>query len=113
MENKHTPGPWIAAKPSSKVGLPIVSQSGRSIANVAYFNLGKQFANHDAESEANARLIAVAPELLEALGDIANARPLWGGGVRKPSKYELEIWEFVKELQDTARAAIAKAGGQG
>jgi hypothetical protein len=66
---EHTPGPWLAAaKPSSVVGLPVVStKNGRSVASVTFFALGEQFVNHDAESQANARLIAAAPDMLEAL----------------------------------------------
>jgi hypothetical protein len=70
MREKHTQGPWIAAsKASSVVGLPVVAQSGRSIASVSYFNLGEGFANHERESLANSRLIAAAPDMLQALDD--------------------------------------------
>lgn len=74
MSAKHTPGPWLAAShPSSVSGLPIVARpSGRSIASVTFFHLGEAFASHDAESRANARLIAAAPTLLEALQAIAD-----------------------------------------
>lgn len=70
---KFTPGPWVAAPFSSVVGAPVVaSPSGRSIANVTYFRLGGAFEHHDAESEANAALIAVAPELYSALETLAD-----------------------------------------
>lgn len=60
MSDKHTGGTWrAAAKPSSIVGWPIISApQGKSVANVH---------GTDDESAANARLIAAAPELLEAL----------------------------------------------
>lgn len=71
----HTPGPWmVAARPSSIVGWPVVAQGlGRSICSLSW--LGKkpddvtdeQFAAYRAEVEANGRLIAAAPDLLEAL----------------------------------------------
>jgi hypothetical protein len=66
---QHTPGPWLAAaKPSSVVGLPVVATTnGRSIASVTFFRLGDEFAAHDRESRANARLIALAPDMYEAL----------------------------------------------
>lgn len=57
---KPTAGPWLAAaKPSSIVGWPVVSPAagGRSICNVS--------ANDDAQ--ANAHLIAAAPDMLAAL----------------------------------------------
>lgn len=64
---RHTPGPWLAAsRASSVVGLPVVAQSGRSIASVTYFGLGDDFQMHNDECLANARLIAAAPDLLAA-----------------------------------------------
>lgn len=64
-ESGHTKGPWMAAaRPSSVVGWPVVAPAdmGRSVCNVT--------VGHD-QSEANARLIAAAPELLEALKIVA------------------------------------------
>ena len=74
-ERKHTPGPWLAAaKPSSIVGWPIVQPAtGRLICNINYVQrtvIDPEVAGDRAfnrESEANARLIAAAPDLLKAL----------------------------------------------
>lgn len=68
-ESSHTPGPWMAAaSPSSIVGWPIVGPRGRAVASVHCRRgdtaEGKQI---NAEAGANARLIASAPDLLEAL----------------------------------------------
>lgn len=97
--SKHTPGPWIGAGPSFGDPLPrytteiVTEYEGedeevRSICELP-------FAHHDDENEANARLIAAAPELLEALKEAINLietlSPIEGQTVRK------------------ARAAIAKA----
>lgn len=71
MTTKHTPGPWIGAGPSFGDPLPrytteIITESEdengevRSICELPV-------AHHDDENEANAKLIAAAPELLEAL----------------------------------------------
>lgn len=71
MTTKHTPGPWIGAGPSFGGPLPrytteIITESEdengevRSICELPV-------AHHDDENEANARLIAAAPELLAAL----------------------------------------------
>lgn len=71
MTTKHTPGPWIGAGPSFGDPLPrytteIITESEdengevRSICELPV-------AHHDDENEANARLIAAAPELLAAL----------------------------------------------
>jgi len=54
--SKYTPGPWSAKKHTDTKGLT-VSAGGNSIASVRLRD----------EAEANARLIAAAPELLEAL----------------------------------------------
>lgn len=74
-----TQGPWLAAaKPSSIVGWPIVAPKagGRLICNVNYVQKsdidpgvpGDRAFND--ESRANARLIAAAWEMLEALKDV-------------------------------------------
>lgn len=78
MSAAFTPGPWMAAaSPSSVVGWPVVRQGvGRAICGVSY--LPKE-ANAEvyAESEANAHLIAAAPDgyvAADALDDWAVAK---------------------------------------
>lgn len=79
----HTKGTWIASPYSSRVGAPVVaSPSGRPVANVTYFALGEGFENHQRESEANARLIAAAPELLDAL--------VYARRFMKPEDFDIE-----------------------
>lgn len=67
-EARHTPGPWLAASSaSSVVGWPVVSQQGKPICDVMC--VPHNFPNaekHNAESAANAQLIAAAPDLLHA-----------------------------------------------
>lgn len=68
----HTPGPWLAGKPSSVVGWPVVAPSahGRVICNVSFVanRAGAPAVPGDGafnrESTANASLIAAAPDLL-------------------------------------------------
>lgn len=111
-KGKHTEGPWLAAaSPSSVVGWPVVQPAtGRVICTLNYIQHteidpvvpGDRAFN--AESRANARLIASAPELLEALkslvalhGDFAPGKP----------------FEFPPDHPiSTARAAILKAEGR-
>lgn len=68
---QHTPGPWTA--PSAG----IYTETGKMIAAVADPRMAKQACapgghpNMD-EGHANARLIAAAPELLEALESLLN-----------------------------------------
>jgi hypothetical protein len=106
MSSKHTPGPWIGAGPSFGDPLPrytteIVTEweeeDGESLSICTL-----PFHHHDDENEANALLIAAAPDLLEALRKVV---ALWdhhasahGDGIISP-------------LHEAARAAIAKAEG--
>ena len=71
MTAQHTPGPWIGAGPSFGDPLPRYTTSimteweheDDGFIDICAF----PFHHHDGENEANARLIAAAPELLEAL----------------------------------------------
>jgi hypothetical protein len=93
---KHTGGTWrAAAKPSSIVGWPIISApQGKSVANVH---------GTDEESAANARLIAAAPDLLEALKKLSFAAQTSGGTAGRD--------EALVAAIDHASAIIAKAQG--
>lgn len=70
---KHTPGKWLAAaKPSSVVGWPVVAAPmGQVICDVAIINKKPdhisdgEFSAYYAQVEANARLIAAAPEMFD------------------------------------------------
>lgn len=86
--NKHTPGPWFMT--GELLGY-------RSRINSTPQNLGWDLAHvcNGPEADANARLIAAAPDLLEALEFVIRGVP--------------DTWEGVQK----ARAAIAKATGSG
>jgi hypothetical protein len=64
----YTKGPWVhAVKRSKIVGLPVVQAgTGRSVCNVTGFHVDDPAA-FMSECLDNARLIAAAPELVEAL----------------------------------------------
>lgn len=72
---QFTPGPWFASPYSSIVGIGVLGVGGRVIASVAVAPGFNPTAKHDkqehveyaAEIGANARLIAAAPDLYEAL----------------------------------------------
>lgn len=74
MDGNHTQGRWVAAaKPSSVVGWPVVAAPmGQVICDVAIINKKPdhvsdgEFSAYYAQVEANARLIAAAPDLLKA-----------------------------------------------
>jgi len=87
--NKHTPGPWNRIKGDRNV----YSASGTVCKTPAIIGGGSAAANW----EANARLIAAAPDLLEALSEIIN-----DGGK----------FVMTNETHRKSRAAIAKARGE-
>ena len=90
--NKHTPGPWTVTRVSKSTILKdlYVSASPERVARVVL----PATANSIDEYEANARLIAAAPDLLEALKGFMDGAEAMG-------------WNT-----DKARAAIAKATGE-
>lgn len=95
METKHTKGPWhIGMKP----GPIIYGLKGEQIAD-----LRPHFLVDD-EHAANVRLIAAAPDLLEALEDITSAYE------RALNRFGAHEWGTLT-IED-ARAIIAKARGQ-
>ena len=98
MSAKHTPGPWTT------------QNDGRDIINIQHSNndpgaismtLAKVIARMTwrSQAEANARLIAAAPDLLEALKACDEAMSYM-------SEYDIPI-----TLPDMVKAAIAKAIG--
>lgn len=93
-EVKHTPGLWFVRPDERKSGqFYIDSESGIFVAET----IGGLFGD---EELSNARLIAAAPELLEALADIVSElKPFMGQG-------------RMDETINAARAAIAKATGK-
>ena len=100
--SKHTPGPWIyyADLPSQDPDWHIVTTENRLriLANV-HIEPGNQV------DEANARLIAAAPELLEALVQLEEAFCSVGPGMTREDR------EDSRAALIAARAAIAKARG--
>jgi hypothetical protein len=98
MEAKHTPGPWKAVDCRHQFNGQIriwkdALPTEPMIANVLAKN---------PNAEANARLIAAAPELLEALEKIRNLE-------RRNFR---EAWDMLQEVDRLAGAAIRKAKGE-
>lgn len=100
----HTPGPWL------------LSDGGRTVYALTQYGFNRFWLSIDScgrpthdeagpeECRANARLIAAAPELLEALRGLSEVidAAIWG----KP-------WQGYPHAQmDAAKAAIAKAEGK-
>lgn len=88
-DQAHTPGPWVRSRHGQLFGA-----NGRQ---VEVWDAGIAWASRSPETEANARLIAAAPELLEALQTLV---------------YNIEqAWPGLSHLAPlvAARAAISKA----
>lgn len=104
--SKHTPGPWEAN------GYHIRQRvtGTRSIAEVAYTGPHHTPPHEYPKScrlvdEANARLIAAAPDLLEALKKCAAV-------IGAPQEGHWATDDEVNDAYDSAVAAIAKAKGE-
>lgn len=95
MEAKHTPGPWKAYRFSDKGGVARIAIVGAQPSSLI---VAKTCAA-EGEDEANARLIAAAPELLEALRGLLQAE----------SPDYVQSWGIAREQ---ALAAVAKATGK-
>jgi hypothetical protein len=101
-EQKHTPGPWHVLPLQSNIAADIQEPGSFSIGNSADVNqaviLCSRFPwlERADEMNANAHLIAAAPELLEAL-------------VRVNSLFTVGIDPRLDDALSSARAAIAKA----
>lgn len=99
----HTPGPWEYIDGSKTASMQfgpvcVIRGSGKQIASFSWQSPSVNFPSKD-ESQANARLIAAAPELLEALERILEVRVNgWDN-----------IWAGSNRCQDIARTALSKA----
>ena len=93
-EHKHTPGPWATREGFSDDTIEIYQKEATFEWPCRPNELAIVEAE-DAEGRANARLIAAAPELLEALQDMMSDH----------QQLNVATLEF-------ARAAIAKATGK-
>jgi len=93
---KHTPGPWAVAD----VGEVVVCATGRTLCDVY-----SSFGTGEEQADADARLIAAAPDLLAALEAFVEAEHAASIGWRAFGMYV--------DAVDAAKAAIAKARGQG
>lgn len=100
MKTQHTPGPWyvfvekhnwgftphVTTSPEPKGGAPICTFNG-----LAY--------RDGSETEANARLIAAAPDLFDALSDL----------LERIERSPTLLPHISADTRNAARAAITKA----
>ena len=96
MTAKWTPGPWEARQLfSGHWHITAEGGNGMTLASIPAAT----------EEEDNARLIAAAPELAEALANLAN---MVSG--RPTSDFQWAVGEPDRIVMDRARAALAAAG---
>jgi hypothetical protein len=95
----HTPGPWLTTESTEHWGRVNVTIQAAFTAN----DIATAWQGNTETNRANARLIAAAPELLEALEQLYHLIDNAHDGDRV----------FTFELAQKAKAAIAKARGQG
>ena len=94
MTQTHTPGPWVAC-PGNARQVYKIETNARGNQNDGY----EIAALRGPDKDANARLIAAAPDLLAALDYLVRARD--------------KGWKIDETGWDHARAAIARATGKG
>lgn len=106
MTTKHTPGPWVQHPGAPKNAAVIARElpnHRRTVVGVipSHLEFGNAAVTDWAEQEANARLIAAAPEMLAALERVLQAMTRV-----ELSDSSLQEWRAAKAA---VRAAIAKA----
>lgn len=114
MNARYTPGPWSvpseeqARKAVSVSGVPILAYNRSYDDNLAIFTVPANalFGGRE-EALANARLIAAAPDMLEALEAFVD-------GFDPDKEYDATDTAYVVfgEKAKLARSAIAKARGE-
>lgn len=107
METKHTPGPWKLRKPlhpGSHYRFEVLKADRNGIYKPYVADVRSMDSNGDDNSEANARLIAAAPDLLAALEALTESAAVVAEQQRMAGKLRLDC--------AAARAAIARAKGE-
>lgn len=103
MSSKHTPGPWAYQEDSDAYTHIVRGPGNGFICQLAQTT--------SAEIEANARLIAAAPEMFEALDTIGGlSRALRQGG---PDPMDLQgLSDALEEAIDLANSLVAQIEGR-
>jgi hypothetical protein len=124
-QSQHTPGPWALTEPRmgafNEALMSVVTPGKRYVADIQPTAPQSHRAGNNRivrrkvfgpEDMANARLIAAAPELLEALVEILGPLNVCSDNPNVRHDASLPIDMTMGELRK-ARAAIAKARGEG
>jgi hypothetical protein len=103
MTAQRTPRAWVYVSDPYDDGTPymkITAENGLDGEDYAWFQLS------GIVEPADAKLIAAAPDLLEALQDLQDSGIL---GSAESNASGMPNWEFVSKRINAARAAIKKA----
>lgn len=99
---QHTPGPWRVNDHDHDEQCLYIESESDAIATV--------FTDNSKSAHQNARLIAAAPDLLEALTAYVRAQgrmlDKWADG---DDAVKTGLWRELHACEETARAALAKA----
>lgn len=115
--NKHTPGPWQAPTWPACTNLQIGSDDYPFMHQVGFVDgqsaIAVAYGDGQCEAESNARLIAAAPELLEALRNLLAYADAYSDSmmVHGRGAEQLGNGADAVSVSGMARAAIAKATG--
>ena len=109
MESKHTPGPWATMRLESQTGWVILRRVDENHAQGPVFALVDATTGVPGDTEANARLIAAAPELLAALKELRDMAKQYHRE-RYARMSQNDQSEFLR-CERLAAAAIARAEG--
>ena len=108
--SKHTPGPWVVSRDSG-LNIYITQPSELPGRRPGYYAEVRRFTPDTEQVEANARLIAAAPEMLEALEMVRAA--LDPDNLRGDSE---EVWcnwvNVMSAMFLAVMVAIKKARGE-
>jgi hypothetical protein len=102
--SEHTPGPWTISPACGDFVVPQLDGFPSGVAAVAVALRGAPNRSEE-EVGANARLIAAAPELLDALKNLMHAE-------HAPYRGPLQYDSVREDAWDRARAAVARAAGR-
>lgn len=95
--NKHTPRPWRTIESTNTTMRTVVGPDFPGQGYIADVNLCRTNDAQDVDGEANARLIAAAPELLQLVKDMREA--FYVKGTRKAL---LAVMERSKSVMEKA-----------
>lgn len=109
MSAKHVPGPWKFA-PVGEVDFRKPESEDFMIVDADMCCIGTLWGFAWKHGEPNARLIAAAPDLLEALSD-ADKQMETAGDCIEAGRYD-EALLHVRSMARVRRTAIAKARGE-